>query len=154
MRLGIQVRHGIDAEGDIQSQFMRLTRRRFDANAGSDAGENDLCHAARPEIFREIRVCEGTPCPLGYGMVFRLAIEFWNKVSPVSRPRATDRQRLLVSARRSAGDIHQDDRETVTAECRGQQAGTLNDFGRGMHGRSRTDDAFLQIDDNERGLGV
>lgn len=42
MRFGAQVGHGIDGEGDMESELVGLARGGFDSRAGGHSGKDDL----------------------------------------------------------------------------------------------------------------
>ncbi len=64
MGVGVHVRHRIDSKRNIEAEFMRVTRRRFDADACRDASDDDLRDAKLLEMRVEIGIGEGTPSPL------------------------------------------------------------------------------------------
>ena len=139
-------------ERDIVAVLIGLTRGRFDARAAGDAEDDDLSDVPRLQIVVEIRIHEGAPGALRNPMIARLRIQLGHEIGP-SRRKIRDAARLLGAARREAVNIDQHDRKALGAESLGQGAGALQDFSDRMHCRQR-DDAFLQIDDDERGFRI
>jgi hypothetical protein len=97
-------------------------------------------------------VREGARRVLGHHMVPRLPVQLGDEIGPAGR-KLSMASRLLRPARRAAGDIDEHDRQAMSAKGLCQRSDVLHHTVHGMHGRERND-AFLKIDDNERGLRV
>ena len=50
MRIGVQICHGINGDGDIVSMFKCLARGGFDSHAGGDARQHDTSHSAAAQL--------------------------------------------------------------------------------------------------------
>jgi hypothetical protein len=99
---------------------------------------------------------ERAPPLLGHPVIIRLCVELREEIGPV---RGRGRAGLAGSGRGfdapgcPARNVHQHHRQAVTAECRRQARRPLHDLIEGMHSRDGQD-SFLQVDHDERGLGV
>jgi hypothetical protein len=49
VRVSVDGGHGVDGEGNVKSQLVRLAGGRLDTEAGGDAGDND---GVTPSLFR------------------------------------------------------------------------------------------------------
>ena len=111
---------------------MRVTRGRFDACAGRDAGDDHLRH---PELFKvalEIGVRKGPPGPLDHAMVYRLRIELRHQIAPPGGLLPEIAGRLFGPSRGRAGDGHPHHRQAMAPQRGRELARTLDDLRGGM----------------------
>ena len=79
-------------------------------------------------------------------------VQFGDQICPPGG-KFGDATGLLGPARRTAVDIDEDDWQAVAAKGMGQTGGVLHHIGHWM-GRRHGDDALLQVDHEQRRLGV
>lgn len=132
----------------------------LDADAGGDAGQHDLGDPAAAQLQVEVGAVEGAPVPLGDGDVLVVPGQFVDDDVPALREAAGAAGSVVAAAYgvRSVGgggDPYEDDREALCAEGVREQHGPLHDLGGGVGGEARvSDDAVLQVDDDEGGVRV
>lgn len=61
VRFSSHVFHGINGERHIETRFVRLASRGFDARTGGHARENQLRHTKCPQLRLQAGVREGAP---------------------------------------------------------------------------------------------
>ena len=93
--------------------------------------EHDLGHAAAAQLQIQVRAVEGAPLLLGDADVAGLPVEFGYQLRPVGG-RVAGAPRGLRTARGTARDVHQDDRQPARTERGGQPRAALDDLGRGQ----------------------
>jgi len=150
--VSVHVRHGVDSESHVESKFMGVTRGRLDTRAGGDACDHDLRDAELPEMSFEVGVGESAPGPLGDDVIAWPLVQFGDQICPPSG-KFGDATGLLGSASWQAVDIDEDNWQAVAAKGMGQPGGVLHHIGHWM-GRRHVDDALLQVDYEQRRLGV
>lgn len=94
---------------------MRVARRRFDAEAGGDAGDHHLGDAERLQVRLGIRAGERARSPLGDRVILRLPVQFGNEVGPVRGQRG-QLAGLLCAPQRHADDSDEHDRQIAAAK--------------------------------------
>ena len=102
---------GVAEQGHVITELHGEAAGGLNAGVGEQTDGNDMRDATLLEMKIEIRIGEGAPGVLRDFVISRLNIQLRNEVGPVRR-KITHAARLLVTARRAAGDIHQNDRQT------------------------------------------
>jgi hypothetical protein len=152
MNVGVQVGHGVDGEDNIETAFVSLPGGRFHANAGGDTRENNLRNIQTFQVDFEPGFGERAPRLFGDRVIGRLPIQFRHQFRPIGRT-ISRRARLLCSAWSATGHVYEHDRLTVATKRRRQSGSVLEDWFDRVRGWV-SDDAFLQVDDDESGFGV
>lgn len=109
--------------------------------------------AAAAQLQIQVRAVEGAPLLLGDADVAGLPVELGYQLRPVGG-RVAGVPRGLRTARGTARDVHQDDRQPARTERGGQPLAALDDLGRGHRGAGQPGDAFLKVDQYQGGRGV
>ena len=151
MIVEVAIGHRIGDGDDVKAMVEGVAGGRLDAAAGGDAGEKNLGDAAAAQDQLQGGPVEGADLQLRHRMIARLAVKLRDQVCPVGRRRKIEFR--LGAAGGHAGDIDQDDRQFPLAESTRETADAGRDLRRGMGGRHRHD-AFLHVDDDERGDSI
>ncbi len=153
VRLFADIGHCIECEGHIESLLVGLPRRRLNANRCRHSSHNHLGNASRLELAFKIRCCECAPASLGDDNIARLLIQLRQKVGPSLGKRHVAARTLLRPARRPSRHIDQYDWKVLRTKNIDQRARPINDL---ADGRSEipADDAFLQVNHDQRGIGI
>jgi hypothetical protein len=81
----IHIGHGVGGERDVEAEFIGVAGGRFDAEAGGDAAEHNLCHALASQVIFKVGAGKRTPGSFGHKMILGLPIQFGQQVRPVGR---------------------------------------------------------------------
>jgi hypothetical protein len=125
--ISVHVGHGVDGEGDVESELVRVAGGRLDAYAGSDAGDNNLRDAQPFQTLFEVRVRERSPRPLRHRVVSRLSVELGDEIGPSGGKLAA--ASLFRPARGRTIDVNEHDWQVMPTECVRQCASVFDDLG-------------------------
>jgi hypothetical protein len=109
VRVSVDGGHGVDGEGNVKSQLVRLAGGRLDTEAGGDAGDNDVRDTQLVQMIFEACVRERSPGPLRHRVVSGLLVQFGDKVGPSGQALSTA-SHLFRSAWSCAPHVHENGR--------------------------------------------
>src|ERR1700722_6339847 len=115
MGVRVQVGHGIDSQGYIEPVLIGMTCGGLEPYAGGEAEDHDLRDAELLQVLVEVGVGEGAPRPLRDEVIFGLPVQLGNQVGEI-RGELPHSRRRFCAAGRAPGNVHEHDRQMVTAE--------------------------------------
>lgn len=152
MGFQIGVGHGVERQGNVETEVAGMAGSGFDAHAGGDADDHHLGDALALQPGFEIGLDESACRALRHRVVPRVWLQIGDEIRPTGG-KFPDAGRLVRPAGRHPGDIDEHDRQAMGAKCLGQGCCPFQHIFNGM-GRRQRDDAFLQVDDDQRRLMV
>ena len=141
------------ASGHIEPMLVGLARGCLNSNGRRHSRHNHLGNASLLELVFKIRRCECAPASLGDDNIARLLIQLRQKVGPSLGKCRVAARTLLRPSRRPARHVDQHDWKVLRTENIYQRARPIDDLADGMNEVS-VDNAFLQVNHDQRGIGV
>ena len=152
VRFRAHICHGVGSERHIETRFVRLASRGFNARPGGDARENNLRDTPCFQLSFQVGVRKSAPGAFGDENVVGLRMQFWNQFAEVGGKLPVP-SRLLCPPRSSPCDVHQDHRYLQLAKSLNKLTATADDTGYGVE-RRYVPKAPLKIHHDQRSSRV
>ena len=153
VRIAIQIRNGIDGDGDIVSMFKCLACGGFDSHARGDAGQDDTSHSAAAQLQIEVSSKKRAPLAFGdqdvAGLLVEPILEFgivWREWSGRASSDYAQAQSICFICR--VGHANEHNGKAKNSKPR-RQAGGICKYGSGRINGRQPCHPLLEIDEDK-----